>query len=157
MIEGRTHLAALLEQQASIESVDWVRGGLRRWLLSGTRGSRDLNGRPLRARRPSLARFLALPESPERARLALRDVYLLELARCVAESMGGEPWAVACELQRLAHEFEGRKWPCWCDLDVPPAYATEAERLLWFARRMAGSVLPGTARRYRQLIGDTPL
>ena len=154
MSEGPAHLLAVLENRPTPEAVAWVRGGLRRWLLSGTRGGLDFDGRPVRARIPSLPRFLALPTSPERARVALRDAYLLTLTDYLAETMGREPWPLACELQRLAVEFEGRKWPCWWHLDEPPVHATEPERLLWHARRMGGCELPRTARRYRQLLDE---
>lgn len=155
MTEGCTHLLALLENRPTPEAVDWVRGGLRRWLLSGTRGGLDLDGRPLRTRGPSLPRHLALPTTPERTRGALRDAYLVELADHLAETIGRERWAVACEMHRLAVAFDGWKWPCWCNLDEPPPYATAPERLLWHAHRMAGTDLPRTRHRYRQILQES--
>lgn len=153
MPDSRAHLLALLENRPTPDAVAWVRRGLRHWLLSGTRGGQDVDGTPLRARIPSLPRFLALPTSPERARMALRDAYLVELAEYLAETMGREPWALACELQRLAVDFEGRKWPCWWRLNEPPLHASEPERLLWHAKRMGGGAdLPRTPQRYRQLL-----
>ena len=152
MTEGCAHLLALLENRPTPELVEWMRGGVRRWLLSGTRGGMDVDGTPLRVRIPSLPRYLALPTSPERARVALRDVYLVELAEYLAETLGRDPWPLACELQRQAAEFEGRTWPCWLRMAEPPLHATEPERLLWHARRMGGCELPSTARRYRQVL-----
>lgn len=150
--DGPTHLLAVLENRPTPEAHEWLRVGLRSWLLSGNRGGLGWAGKSVRARVPSMPRYLGLPTSPERVRVALRDACLLALADHLAETMGRELWPLARTMHRQAVDFEGRKWACWCDLEEPPVYASEPERLLWKARRMGGTLLPATPQRYLQLL-----
>lgn len=152
MDDPREHLLALLEDRPAPETWQWVRERLRAWLLSGTRGAMDAEGRRLRRPSPSLARFLGLPSTPEPARMRLRDEYLHRLARHVEAEVGPHPWRIAVQLARLAQRFEARKWPVWWHLAEAPGHATELERLLFEARRIGGVPLPSTPRRYRQLL-----
>jgi hypothetical protein len=144
-------LQQVLVGSLDAETVEHLRRGFTTWLNSATRGRRDRNGKIQRSKPLSLARCLALPESPERVRTAQRDAYL----RAAADLLPYDhlnPWRRANALCIEVHDFSRHQWLCWIDLDAPPLYASEINRLLWQAMRAGGGKLPTTARQYATIL-----
>ncbi len=119
------------------------------WLASATQGRRDPDGRLLRSRPISLAACLRLQESPERARLALRDEYLRAASRTLDCGENG-----AARLFREAGVFACRQWPCWVGLTEPPAYASDLQRLLFYAMKAGGGRLPASKRQFINILAE---
>ena len=145
-------LTDAIEGKPSPEAVEQMCKALRSWWMSaGQHGTRGPQGKRKRSSRLGLARCAGLPESPERARIVVRDWYLRQAAETLGVSVA-KPWLRALELRRAVAAFRSRKWGMWCQLDEPPGYASHTEVLLWRAARASFGDLPGTARRYRQIL-----
>ena len=141
-----------IEGNPSPEAMASICKALRAWWMSaGQHGARGPQGIRKRSSRLSLARCAGLPESPERARIEVRDWYLREAAGTLGVS-AAKPWLRALELHRAVQAFLARKWGVWCQLEAPPGYASQTEVFLWHAARASFGDLPGTARRYRQIL-----
>jgi hypothetical protein len=140
-------LQQVLEGSPDAAAIEHLRRGFTTWLNSATRGRRDFDGKIQRARPLSLARCLSLPESPERVRTAQRDAYLREIVDLLPTDEC-HPWKRATALSDEVRHFARHQWLCWIDLDAPPHYASEINRLLWLAMRAGGGRLPQTARQY---------
>lgn len=142
------HLAEPLANQPSPESVGWLASaGLRRcpvpfngdelldailWWL--TKSEED----DPRA----ILRRLGLPGTRRRALNNLRDRQLIAAAQLIAPDAGTHAQAVA--LREACRAFGGRKWPGWRYLDEPPAHATPAAQVLFWAFRYdAGNAREG--------------
>lgn len=107
---------------------DWLRQGVRTWLLAG--GALPLE------------RCLLLP-SPRRVAIMTRDYWLA----AAGDMLGNR----AAALYRAACDFEARAWPAWRHLSAPPRYASKLEGALFYARQAAP--FPGTRRQYANIIG----
>lgn len=146
-------LHEVLTGNPSPESVERLCTAVRTWWLSGNREQRGANGRRLRSSALSLARCAGLPENPEAARLWLRNWHLKRAALELGVP-ACNPSIQANALRAAAHEFMARRWPSWCWLESPPTRSSELDRQLWHAARAAAGKLPGTARRYGQILKD---
>lgn len=141
----RAEVAKLLEDALAgsmttdEEAMRYVMRALRRWLIGG----RD--GRPLAA-------VMGLPPSPERARTALRDAYILEAARILEPAHRGKPWSLACALHEELRSFAGHRWQCWMQFRAPPGHATPVQAALWWAMLARPDAHRLTTQRLLQII-----
>lgn len=126
----------ITSQGTDAEAAEWAASGLASWLR--------LDGQV------SLQRALGLGANTDRVRRAIRDLWLREAAALLDHLT---PWGRAKELCAAGDKFERRVWPCWRGEDCPPNYATPLQGALFFALK-AGTKLPGTARQWRNIIGD---
>jgi hypothetical protein len=101
----------------------------------------------------TLARCLGMPESPEAARLALRDHWLRQAALHI-QTPTGSAWSTARSLHLALRTFRGHRWACWHDLVQPPTHATPLEAALHRAMRAAGGRIDVGPRRLAQILAE---
>jgi hypothetical protein len=90
----------------------------------------------------AILRRLGLPGTRRRALNNLRDRQLIAAAHLIAPDTGTHAQAVA--LREACRAYGGHKWPCWRNLNEPPAHATPAAQVLFWAFRYdAGNAREG--------------
>jgi hypothetical protein len=118
------------------ETADWIVRGFEIWIRNG--GVLPLD------------RCLGLPSNPKNLKIATRNYWLIEASKLIPAN---SYWHRACLLKKEADKFHGWQWDCWKSRMLPPAHATELQKLLFCALK-SGAYLPSTNKQYQRIISD---